>query len=770
MIKKVITIKGTGKYYSYAASGDGLDFGKNTLIFSNNGRGKTTLSKILAAMAANDIDSLIERKTLGRELQQNIVVKHTDGTIVFDANNWNYNGLTSQPIIHSFDQDYINDNLFVIDITAEHKKRIHSIVLGQNGVTLSTEVTDAKNREAQASEVFRIFSRELEKKIAITGRRDYLTITAEEKPTIENTINVLSRKINAKKNSDMITQLPRFSKISTLKSIDAESLEITFNRTPTQVAIQAKNLTLGHIANNMQLPTTALEFIQTGLKQKKTDNCPFCGQAIHSQAAELLDAYGHYFDHSYLALQSEVATTCRDLRARNFIAEMKGVELSLANLNNIAAQWRPFLGDDFFKPPASIEIGPADAELNRLFNVLLSQAEQKEKNINLVPDISAVNDINILLNLVNQSIESINLYSYQLNNSISSFIESVLVASDLAALGVQLNAANAIILRFSPSEDKWCNGFYSAKQAYELAVQEHNNKRERLSEYSEQIFTTHQDKINSILQEIGADFTISSLRGQADRRTNKPYADFSIIINDSSVCIARGTGEGPCFTNTLSAGDKNSLAFAFFVAFLESDPGLTEAIILLDDPLTSMDDSRRLNTVKIIGRISRQANQTIILTHKRDFLYMLCDELSNISTLSIKSDRTNGSKLTSFDVDEDRKIDHHKRIDRMTRFIAEDYDMSVESIQSDIRKALETALKFKYYKYLTGVNTLGSIIDKLLESGKLESAIIAICRDLNRISSPVHHGETGQEQPLQSLQREEIIPFVQQTIATLEEI
>ena len=49
----------------------------------------------------------------------------------------------------------------------------------------------------------------------------------------------------------------------------------------------------------------------------------------------------------------------------------------------------------------------------------------------------------------------------------------------------------------------------------------------------------------------------------------------------------------PSFRNTLSAGDKSTLALALFLAKLNADPALNETIVVLDDPFTSLDSFRR---------------------------------------------------------------------------------------------------------------------------------------------------------------------------------
>jgi wobble nucleotide-excising tRNase len=64
MIKKIINIKNTGKFRACTPKGD-LLFNKLSIIYSENGRGKSTLSNIFRSLNEQDENLIIGRKTLG---------------------------------------------------------------------------------------------------------------------------------------------------------------------------------------------------------------------------------------------------------------------------------------------------------------------------------------------------------------------------------------------------------------------------------------------------------------------------------------------------------------------------------------------------------------------------------------------------------------------------------------------------------------------------------------------------------------------------------
>ncbi len=64
MISKVKLLKNIGKFYDFAAKGDGVDWHKNTFLFGPNAYGKTTLVNVLRSLRNNDPKLIRARKTL----------------------------------------------------------------------------------------------------------------------------------------------------------------------------------------------------------------------------------------------------------------------------------------------------------------------------------------------------------------------------------------------------------------------------------------------------------------------------------------------------------------------------------------------------------------------------------------------------------------------------------------------------------------------------------------------------------------------------------
>jgi wobble nucleotide-excising tRNase len=63
-LRKIVSIQSVGRFHNAAAAGN-TEFAKFTLIYGENGRGKTTLCAILRSLQSGDSAHIMGRKTLG---------------------------------------------------------------------------------------------------------------------------------------------------------------------------------------------------------------------------------------------------------------------------------------------------------------------------------------------------------------------------------------------------------------------------------------------------------------------------------------------------------------------------------------------------------------------------------------------------------------------------------------------------------------------------------------------------------------------------------
>jgi hypothetical protein len=132
-------IGSVGRFRAASASGD-VTFKKFTLIFGENGRGKTTLCSILRSLQNNDPAIVLGRKTLGEDKEPHIVLTFAGGLVLFKHGEWN----SQTTKLRIFDAQYIAENVYFGDsIGTDQRRNLCRVMLGRDGVILAKAYDDA---------------------------------------------------------------------------------------------------------------------------------------------------------------------------------------------------------------------------------------------------------------------------------------------------------------------------------------------------------------------------------------------------------------------------------------------------------------------------------------------------------------------------------------------------------------------------------------------------------------------------------------------------
>ncbi len=132
MIRKLISIKGVGKYEHFNASDmkTGSLFDRLNVIYANNGSGKTTLSAIFKSLEDGNPNIINDRKTIGFEKDQEVSILGEDVRYDFKGNKWR-NTLDNLEV---FDTFFINNNIFSgFEVSPDHKKKTTPICHWRKG-------------------------------------------------------------------------------------------------------------------------------------------------------------------------------------------------------------------------------------------------------------------------------------------------------------------------------------------------------------------------------------------------------------------------------------------------------------------------------------------------------------------------------------------------------------------------------------------------------------------------------------------------------------
>jgi len=398
--------------------------------------------------------------------------------------------------------------------------------------------------------------------------------------------------------------------------------------------------------------------------------------------------------------------------------------------------------------------------------------EKKQKVPNIGVDLSQFDAFSAELTEVKTAIQIYNSAVVAISEKAKEYV-ATLPKADVSSIQAALAKEVEIKKRFAPEWKKWATDYSTAKKAADDLLKQKNEKQNELEEYSKSIFDVYQKRINVLLSTLGTDFAITGLTGKTDDRAVESYSDFGFLILKQVVPLTARQDDAPSFKNTLSEGDKSTLAFAFFIASLERTPELNKQIVIFDDPLSSLDETRRFNTVSLLSELSPKINQLCVFTHHEKFLEMLFDGIRDNKVLQILSDKTSGSRIEILDVDERRKGNHARRIEKMERYLAEDFGPTPDEIQGDFRKIFETVLKTKYYQVLIPEikekKGLSKLLIKLINEKLIDDSLHPKLFEICSISNEPHHGGII-DVALRNLTRAELLPLITDALELLKKI
>lgn len=260
-----------------------------------------------------------------------------------------------------------------------------------------------------------------------------------------------------------------------------------------------------------------------------------------------------------------------------------------------------------------------------------------------------------------ESIASLNT-ALQATATAVNVVKEQAAAGNAAALEADLTRLKAIQARFSPEIAAKCSEYIQEKQAKAATEELRDKAKEDLKQYCESVFPVYQNAINDYLRKFNASFRLESVSA-ADTRGG-PTCNYCVVVNNVSVSVATGTSTAatPSFRTVLSAGDRNTLALAFFFASLDQDSSLAVKTVVIDDPVSSLDDHRSLTTVQEIRRLLQRCRQVIVLSHSKPFLCRLSEhpDLNMVAAIQVTRDGT-GSTLSAWDVSQDCITEHDRR-------------------------------------------------------------------------------------------------------------
>jgi wobble nucleotide-excising tRNase len=760
MINKIERLVSIGKYRDYTASGQ-VNFKNLTLIYGDNGGGKTTLTSVLRSLTS-DNPSIIKSRisTAHTQVQAAQITQLGTPNIyhTFGASGWTI----PFPNIEIFDIHFVNENIYSgFDFNEEHKKQLHQFVIGAQGIAIQNQIEQNKLDKATSRQNQTTLESQLIQQVANNMTSDlitsFLSIPSTDANGIDTAITAAELKLrNASANAIIQTlQLtipiaPFSSNINfttlltdlqtTIQSIQNQTLEQLF-------ASHCQDLNDNNIQSSENWLQTGFNYITSKESKNETDlNCPFCQQSINN-SMDIINAYTSKFNEEFNAFLARLRTHLASLQNFNLDATIQAITTGCTSNNSKIALWSNHLPNTVQAPINSL-ISNASA-LQAELQTLISLVEQKIQNpttaINTSPLVTFQTSIEDLTTNITSYNQSVTLY----NTAITTFKSGIQTVQDAQ---LEVDRLKRIKKRFEPAIAQICTQIIAEKQrlrvlttAYPLLIQQQNTA-------ATAFFSSYQTRINHYLGTIfKTPFRIDSVQHIAPQgRATQSKINYTLTIDGNPISF--DTSQPLSAKECLSEGDKSTIALAFFLSKLDIDPNRQDKILVFDDPLSSLDTNRRTYTIGIIKLALPQLKQVVVLSHNEYFLHAIGKDIpiANKSTLRIKQDfAANASELEPCDLNELVKNDYFKHIEALENFRTNPDHTIKDTVLGWLRNVLESHLRFKFYRELrtmTGQQTFGRLISFLDTSGVIfrdngnRSDIIHNLNLINSVSWMPHHG------------------------------
>ncbi|MGL2627077.1 AAA family ATPase, partial [Helicobacter pylori] len=343
------------------------------------------------------------------------------------------------------------------------------------------------------------------------------------------------------------------------------------------------------------------EFIEKGIKLQKEmlDNtCPFCTQKIPH---EIIQAYTSYFNESvekFNQCSLEVSGTLKNILDQWNIKEI---------LQSFE-KFKPFMKKDFSKNKESLE--KALEQIKVLLEKLQKEVDKKEGAKNE----KKFQKIDKELLEIQENIQK------HVNETRKILNEKKKQKEKLEKLKTELKEAR--IKKAKHDSYDWQKSKKEAER--KLLVLDRGHKRlNRLLEKIDNKLKELNDQKRPDIEIINNYLKVLNLPKYS---LNK---DYRIVLNSDAL-------ENSEARMILSDGEKTTLTFAYFLARLKSfykKENLKNLVVVIDDPISSLDEQRIYNTSDIVAKINQELAgealkdedkaQVFVLTHNHTFMARL---------------------------------------------------------------------------------------------------------------------------------------------------
>lgn len=711
MLERIADIQGIGLLHQ--ANGKPHTCQKATLIYADNGRGKSTLATIFRSAATGNAGLVTACKTIDGALAPKVVLQFGNGhKVSFDSGAWSEQ--RSELLV--FDADFIGRNVHSGGaVNTDHRKNLLDFALGEAAVTARAAVDSATNKSKESSDKVKGLEGQL------SGHHAGLTLAQFENlpqvADIDANVADLQSRLTAANNVAVIQAKP-IPKTVAEPTFDIDALFNGLGLSLQDVHAEAEQTVKQHI---IKLGGKGAEsWLSQGRQFHNGDACPFCDQDITNN--DLVRAYQTHFNLAYADLKAKVSAIQNAVAAGTAATIIDSTDQAVGVSVAHAAGWVEHIDTK----PISFDLDAAHSALAAFREFVTDLARRKSAEPAEPLGVAGEKATAIALwEQVLIPVRSANAAIKAAEGLIGGY-RAKLSGDSVQVLQQQIQRLQATKRRYDPKVVDLLAQIVAARKVVEAADKAKKVARDTLDGLMATTLSKYQVAINALLKNFGASFSIKGM--SANFRGNAPRSEYGLLLRGKDVALEGGP---PSFATALSEGDKRTLAFAFFVASTLEDPKLASRTVVVDDPMCSLDLNRRHHTRAVLRKIHSKAEQLVVLAHDAYFLRDLRDALrkedksASIAVFQLAASQHNYSDFAAIDIDKECESDyarHHR--------VLNEFGAGAGGDPKFVAKAIRPMLEGYLHRRFPG------LVPKDLLFGK----VVVLIRD-STAPSPLYHAK-----------------------------
>ena len=735
MLKKLVTIKNVGRFKSFNAIGD-VELKRHSLFFAENGRGKTTICAILRSLQSGVGAHVIGRTTLGSTDTPEIRILSDDSTLIFSDGAWN----TTLPDIVIFDSTFVSENVFSGDsVGIGHKRNLYRVIVGRDGVTLAKTIESLDDASrTKAAEIRR--KADLIQAIQLRGMTLKSFLGLEKDPEVDEKLRAKENELEAVRQAEPIRTRAALSAL-TMPALPVGITEL-LSRTVEGVAVDAEAQVTAQIETHA-MHGRGQAWLSEGVGYVRDNRCPFCSQELAS-ATDLIGAYRAFFSQGYNELRGAIAAMQTSLDDALGDRQIASFERTVEQNVSAVEFWSRFC--EIVAPGPLDGVGDSLRTLRNGAATLLNH--KATAPLEAVAADDAFTDAAAQFPMLTVAAATYN-EAVATANALIDARRAATGAADIKTIETTLASLRLTIKRWEPKITTACEEYQAAVEEKAQIEEQKTATKIKLDEYTKTVLSKYEQEINHLLGEFHAGFRITKTKhGYPGGIASSSY---QILINGRPVELGddKTPLNQPSFRNTLSSGDRSTLALAFFLAQLKHDSGNASRIVVFDDPFNSQDSFRKDHTVRKIRDCGETCTQVIVFSHDLHFLKRIWDRLqekvAERKCLELKRIGLYNTAIVEWDIEATAQSAYKANLQALTDFYHDGIGKPLNVVQK-IRPILETYTKFLADGTVTETDTLGVIVGKIRTAGS-KHQLYPLCDeldDLNIYTCRYHHGENPQ--------------------------